>query len=400
LIVRVVLEADGGSRGNPGPAGYGAVVRDAVTGAVLAERAAAIGTATNNVAEYGGLIAGLQAARELGADDVEVRMDSKLVVEQMSGRWKVKHPSMQPLAREAAGLVRELGRVRFSWIPRAENAHADRLANEAMDAASRGETWQPDATEQWLGANDPSRRGAERPAAAESAEPEPAASLHGTAPAPPPNRLSGWQDSAQPPTTTLLLRHGQTALSVDKRFSGTGDAPLTDAGHEMAVAAAGRLATSGAHAVVSSPLTRARQTADAVAAALGLEVDVEEGLRETDFGDWEGYTFAEVRQKWPRELDAWLASTAVAPPFGESFDDTAVRVRRARDRVLARHGGRTVVVVSHVTPIKTLLRFALDAPPSALYRMHLDLVSMSEVQWFADGPAVVRSLNDTHHLRA
>ena len=371
------------SRGNPGPAGYGAVVRDAVTGAVLAERAAGIGRATNNVAEYGGLIAGLQAARDLGARDVEVRMDSKLVVEQMSGNWKVKHPSMQPLAREATALVRGFDDVRFSWIPRCENAHADRLANEAMDAAAQGRVWQPDAAEQWLGENDPARRG----------EPEPAASLHDAAP----NRLSGWQEASAPPTTTLLLRHGQTALSVDKRFSGTGDAALTDVGLEMAAAAARRLAGSGADAVVSSPLRRARQTADAVAAALRVDVDVEDGLRETDFGDWEGYTFGEVKQKWPRELDAWLASTGVAPPSGESFDDTAERVRAARDRVLARHAGRTVVVVSHVTPIKTLLRFALDAPPSALYRMHLDLVSLSEVQWFADGPAVVRSLNDTHH---
>jgi len=380
--LRVVLEADGGSRGNPGPAGYGAVVRDPVTGAVLAERAAGIGNATNNVAEYGGLIAGLQAARELGADDVEVRMDSKLVVEQMSGRWKVKHPSMQPLARQAAELVASFGRVRFSWIPRAENVHADRLANEAMDAARAGQTWQPDAAEQWLGEHDPQRR----------VEPEPAASLHDAAP-----RQSGWQAASEPATTTLLLRHGQTPLSVQKRFSGTGDAALTAAGLEMAAAAARRLAGGGADAVVSSPLRRARQTADAVASSLGVDVDVEEGLRETDFGDWEGYTFAEVKQKWPRELEAWLASSAVAPPFGESFDQTAMRVRQALDRILASYGGRTVVVVSHVTPIKTLLRFALDAPPSALYRMHLDLVSVSEVQWFADGPAVVRSLNDTHH---
>jgi probable phosphoglycerate mutase len=310
-------------------------------------------------------------------------MDSKLVVEQMSGRWKVKHPSMQPLAREAGELVRALGRVRFSWIPRAENAHADRLANEAMDAAAQGRQWQPDAAEQWLGQHDPARR---------AAEPEPAASLHAA------DRLSGWQDAAAPPTTTLLLRHGQTPLSVEKRFSGVGDPSLTEAGLAMADAAAARLAGSGAVAVVSSPLGRARQTADAVARALGLEVEVEEGLRETDFGDWEGYTFAEVKQTWPRELDAWLASTAVAPPFGESFDDTALRVRRARDRVLAKHGGTRVVLVSHVTPIKTLLRLALDAPPSALYRMHLDLTSLSEVQWFADGPAVVRSMNDTAHL--
>ena len=127
-------------------------------------------------------------------------------------------------------------------------------------------------------------------------------------------------------------------------------------------------------------------------------MEVDEGFQETDFGDWEGYTFSEVRKKWPRELDAWLSSTSVAPPFGESFDETTTRVRQARDRVLATLGGQTVVVVSHVTPIKTLVRIALDAPPSALYRMHLDLACISEVQWFADGPAVLRSFNDTHHL--
>lgn len=150
--------------------------------------------------------------------------------------------------------------------------------------------------------------------------------------------------------------------------------------------------------MLSSPLRRAQQTAEVVAERLGLEVSLEPDLRETDFGDWEGHTFGEVRQKWPRELAAWLADTAVAPPFGESFADTATRVRQARDRVLASYGGQRVVVVSHVTPIKTLLRLALDAPPSALYRMHLDLACLSEVQWFADGPAVVRSLNDTGHL--
>ncbi len=132
--MRLVVEADGGSRGNPGPAGYGAVVLDPRTDEILAERAEGLGVTTNNVAEYRGLIAGLRAAQELGATDVEVRMDSRLVVEQMSGRWKVKHPAMQPLAREAAGLVREIGRVSFDWIPRERNRRADALANQAMDA--------------------------------------------------------------------------------------------------------------------------------------------------------------------------------------------------------------------------------------------------------------------------
>jgi ribonuclease H / adenosylcobalamin/alpha-ribazole phosphatase len=134
--VRLVVEADGGSRGNPGPAGYGAVVRDAESGEVLVERSEGIGVTTNNVAEYQGLLAGLRAAVQLGGPsaDVEVRMDSKLVVEQMSGRWKVKHPAMQPLALEAARLVRQLASVRYTWVPRERNKHADRLANLAMDA--------------------------------------------------------------------------------------------------------------------------------------------------------------------------------------------------------------------------------------------------------------------------
>jgi ribonuclease H / adenosylcobalamin/alpha-ribazole phosphatase len=132
---RLVVEADGGSRGNPGPAAYGALVRDAETHQVLAREAAALGVASNNVAEYSGLLAGLRLARALDPDClVEVRMDSKLVVEQMSGRWQIKHPSMRPLAAEAAGLVRQLASVQFQWVARAQNARADALANRAMDA--------------------------------------------------------------------------------------------------------------------------------------------------------------------------------------------------------------------------------------------------------------------------
>ncbi len=138
---RLVVEADGGSRGNPGPAGYGAVVKDASTGQVLVEVAAAIGTATNNVAEYGGLVAGLRAVAEIDPEAlVEVRMDSKLVVEQMSGRWKIKHENMRRLAMQARDVLPHRN-VTYMWVPRAENSHADRLANEAMDAAARGERW-------------------------------------------------------------------------------------------------------------------------------------------------------------------------------------------------------------------------------------------------------------------
>lgn len=133
---RVIVEADGGSRGNPGPAGYGAVVRDSQTGQVLAERSESLGVTTNNVAEYSALIAGLRAAAQLGAEQVEVRMDSKLVVEQMAGRWKVKHPNMRPLALKAQRLAGGFVRISYTWIPRAQNSAADQLANQAMDAVA------------------------------------------------------------------------------------------------------------------------------------------------------------------------------------------------------------------------------------------------------------------------
>jgi probable phosphoglycerate mutase len=129
---RLLVEADGGSRGNPGPAAYGALVRDADTGETLLSEGLTIGRATNNVAEYRGLIAGLEMARQVdAAAPVEVRMDSKLVVEQMAGRWKIKHPDMIPLARQAARL--RPASVTWTWVPREQNARADALANLALD---------------------------------------------------------------------------------------------------------------------------------------------------------------------------------------------------------------------------------------------------------------------------
>ncbi|GAB2915247.1 bifunctional RNase H/acid phosphatase [Rhodococcus aerolatus] len=366
----VVVEADGGSRGNPGPAGYGAVVFSADHSEVLAERGEGIGRATNNVAEYRGLIAGLEAAAELGADEVDVRMDSKLVVEQMSGRWKVKHPDMVPLARQAGRLLGSFSRVGFTWIPRAQNSHADRLANDAMDDA----------------AGTPRRKTA------------PAASAAAPAPAP----GTGWTAPVGEPTRLVLLRHGQTALSVERRYSGRGNPELTELGRDQAAAAArrvARLATADPFAaVVSSPLGRARDTAQAAADALGLPVVVHDGLTETDFGEWEGLTFREAAERDPEVHARWLGDTSVAPPGGESFDAVHRRVRRARDELIAAHGGARVLVVSHVTPIKTLLRMALDVGPGLLFRLHLDLASLCAADFYPDGGASVRLVNDTAHL--
>ncbi|MEV5638602.1 bifunctional RNase H/acid phosphatase [Streptomyces flaveolus] len=504
-----VVEADGGSRGNPGPAGYGAVVSDAVTGETLAEAAEYLGVATNNVAEYRGLLAGLRAARELDPTaSVHVRMDSKLVVEQMSGRWKIKHPDMKPLAAEAARVFPP-GRVTYEWIPRASNKHADRLANEAMDAGARGEQWSPSAStaepdtagaagsrraarasraggepgsaasgaaaggpravagaadghvvrdgrtagepgadgaasagsggeaetaeggrRAAAGAAEPGGRGAvgERIAqtARTDAETMPGArsSAAGTAsgarssatataahaPADADARAArtvatpGWgPPDLGAPATFVLLRHGETLLTPQKRFSGSGgsDPSLSAVGREQAARVAEGLARRGTiQAIVASPLARTRETAAVVAARLGLEVTVEEGLRETDFGAWEGLTFGEVRERYPDDLNAWLASPDAEPTGGgESFTATGARIAATRDRLVSAYAGRTVLLVSHVTPIKTFVQLALGAPPESLFRMELSAASLSAVAYYADGGASVRLFNETSHLR-
>ncbi|MEV4448203.1 bifunctional RNase H/acid phosphatase [Streptomyces mirabilis] len=403
-----IVEADGGSRGNPGPAGYGAVVIDAVTGETLAERAEYIGIATNNVAEYRGLVAGLRAAHELDPTArVRVRMDSKLVVEQLSGRWKIKHPDMKPLAAEAARVFPP-DRITYEWMPREQNKHADRLANEAMDTGKRGDQWSPREGRGELRDQPPQPRTPTTPASAPSPRGEAAkseddarAARNVATPAP----STGW--GATPdmgaPTTFVLLRHGETPLTPQKRFSGSGgtDPSLSDVGREQAERVAAALAARGTvQAIVASPLTRTRQTAAAVAARLGLDVAIEDGLRETDFGAWEGLTFAEVQERYPEDLKTWLASPKAEPTGGgESFAATARRIATTRDKLIASYAGRTVLLVSHVTPIKSLVRLAIGAPPESLYRMELSAASLSAVAYYADGNASLRLFNDTSHLR-
>jgi probable phosphoglycerate mutase len=359
-VEHVIVEADGGSRGNPGPAGYGAVVIDPVTGAVLAERSAAIGVATNNVAEYRGLIAGLEAAAELGARRVAVRMDSKLVVEQMAGRWQVKHEGLRELAREAVALREPFDDVTFTWIPRAQNTHADRLANEAMDAAAGI---------------------APRRSSAAAAE------------APP----GSWVPPTNARTRLILVRHGTTEHSSSGRFSGRNELSLDEFGRDQAARLAGRHFGKVA-GVVSSPLRRTVETAEAIAAPLGLPVATMDDLVETDFGGWEGLTFADAAEADPVLMRDWRRSPEAAPPGGESFAAVGLRVQRARAELIAAYPDATVVVVTHVTPIKLLVCGALEAPPIALFRLHVDTASVSIVDYFVDGNMSVRLVNDTSHL--
>jgi ribonuclease H / adenosylcobalamin/alpha-ribazole phosphatase len=368
-VRRVVVEADGGSRGNPGPAAYGAVLKEAETGEVLAEDGTPIGIATNNVAEYSGLIAGLRMAADLVPEaEVEVRMDSKLVVEQMSGRWQVKHPDMRPLHAQARALAP--AGTTYSWVPRALNKHADRLANEAMDGVRSGVTVLID------------------PAA------EPADSLVAEVESPTVESPSrGWSRPVGPPTTLVLLRHGVTPHTLEKRFSGglaSSNPPLSEDGREQARLSAAwlRPMADRIDAIVTSPVLRTRQTAEIAAEVLGRpvgEIATEPGFAEMEFGAWDGLTYAEVEQRFPGQLATWLDSLDNAPAGGESFRTVEARVLAALDRVVAEHHGRTVLVVSHVTPIKTLVARAVGADLGAVFRMELAPASVSVVSFYDDG---------------
>jgi probable phosphoglycerate mutase len=194
----------------------------------------------------------------------------------------------------------------------------------------------------------------------------------------------------------MLLRHGVTEHTVNKRFSGHGgaDPGLTDLGREQAARAAARLARRGPiDAIVSSPLQRTRESAAVVAAELGQEVVVEPGFTEAAFGEWDGFAFAEIMERWPAEMRRWLESPTVAPPGGESLDSVYQRVRAARDELLRKHEGRTVVVVSHVTPIKMMLRLALDGDISVIHRFELAPASITSIQWWPDGTPVIQEFS-------
>jgi len=390
----VVMYADGGSRGNPGPAGYGSVVL-APDGTVLAERAASLGRVTNNVAEYSGLIAGLEAARELGASRVDVRMDSKLVVEQMSGRWQVKHPDMKPLARKASGLVRDFEKVTFEWVPRAQNTHADRLANEAMDAAKEGRTWVRAVGD---GAVD----------GALSVDLESAGGTDGEARL----RLDAAADTAptvQDPaaalpflrtgaTTFLLVRHGETTWGADARFAGREDVPLTARGARQAEAVAARIRPLAPSIVLTSPLQRCRTTAEAIAAAARVRVVVEERLNDGLLGEWTGFRAAEIAERWPAEFAAWRSDPDAEPPGGESFTDIRERVRPVLNGTVQSFRGHTVVLVTHAATSKMILATALNVESTIGYRVRVDTGSLTGFTVEPDGTVLVWVVNDTGHL--
>ena len=362
---RLIVEADGGSRGNPGVAGFGALVRDATTGAVLLERAEPLGLASNNVAEYAGLLAGLEGALRLDpAPDVEVRMDSKLVVEQMSGRWKIKHEDMKRLAGECQSVVRRIlaggGRVRYTWIPREQNKAADALSNHAMDGKSIDR--EPDARDLTA-----------RPV--EAADRQVIARMD-----------SGTSASLVGEARIILIRHGVTDFTVSGRLDGRGGAnpELNAEGVRQADAVARiipDLVGDQPARVITSSLRRTQMTGAAVAAALGVTPELQPDWDERSFGEWDGLT-----------LDA-----AYPPPGGESRVAVAERVTRAFEEIATAPG--TFVVVTSRVPILVVLSQSLQIPAERFWALQTEPASVSIVCRWPDGNVSVPLVNRTDHLR-
>lgn len=424
----LVVEADGGSRGNPGVAGYGALVRDARTGTLLAERAAPLGTASNNVAEYSGLLAGLRAVLDLGLAHeatVEVRMDSKLVVEQMTGRWKIKHADMRRLALEARQLVNDIqradGTVSFTWIPREQNGAADALSNDGMDgetvrrdhvsAADRvpaGAADESDDAAPWsLFDGDGAEEG--RPTAGGGTayhDRQQVRPTFGESRAPVADLV--LSDETVPvlegQTRLILVRHGVTDFTQQHRMDGRGgsDPSLNSTGMAQARAAAGAVARlversePGPVSVVSSSLQRARQTGAAIAEALDVEREEDRDWDEQGFGDWDGLSMGELIGGFGDDLLAMRSDRDYKRPGGESRAELDERVAAALGRAVQRGG--TVVIATHRVALMSVLCRLLGIDPERGWSLATAPASLSAVEIWPDGVAQVAFVNDTHHL--
>jgi broad specificity phosphatase PhoE/ribonuclease HI len=383
LPSNLIIEADGGSRGNPGLAGSGACVIDADTGEVILEISKFIGIATNNVAEYIALVAGLEGAYGLNSDArILVRMDSKLVIEQMAGRWKIRHPDMQQLGARVQKIAAGK-QIRWQWIPREENSRADALANKAMDE-------QADAVVEAVVASPRS----------------PVVEFNQTLP----SSVRAPGGVTEPLTTVILIRHGRTHLTESKRISGSGgeNPGLSDLGrsdaHKVAKAVA-EIGNTGpwshltpVSAIVASPIQRTLDTAHILANELGLGVEVNDNIAEISFGDWDGHTNSEVVNKWPELFAEWQGSWSVCPPNGESLEIFDARVQTGRRDVLAAHAGKTVAVVSHVMPIRGFIKAGMDAGVAGYWRPQIAPCSITIIRFWGEQAAEVIALNATSHL--
>jgi len=347
------ITADGGSRGNPGAAAYGAVVTE--NGKILAELYATIGIASNNVAEYSGLIAGLEHAHALDPEaTIDVKMDSKLVVEQMSGRWQIKHPDMRELAKRARE-AHPLSLVTFSWIPRDQNSHADRLANKALDGEVQEQTYVQK------------------------------------------NFLHSRLISKEVPTTIYLIRHGETPLTPERRFSGSGGSNpgLTEKGREQARAVGRELAARLPEVLIVSTMQRTRDTAEEIGKFVEVAPVFDEDWIEASFGKWDGLTPDEVEEQFPEEFKAWVSDAWYPQGGGEPYAAVAERAGIALNKVAAEYPGQKVAIVTHNVVVKGAVCVALQTPIDSIFHVDVAPCSITTIKiWPSDGLMALMSMSE------
>jgi probable phosphoglycerate mutase len=367
--MKLVLFADGASRGNPGPAASGAVIQDE-SGSTIIQIGENLGHRTNNYAEYQAVIAGLRYIQtHFSGASVDVRMDSKLVVEQLSGRWQIKHPELRELAQEAHRVMRDL-EVTLTWIPREKNSLADAAANRALDEGDFG-----DVSELQLAAVQPKSIRAPR----QSVE----------------------------PTTVVVIRHGHTAHTESNLISGSDgeDPTLSALGLEEAKLAAhaasrllARFGLSAISKVYHSPQLRTTQTARSIAEHFQAPLAADARFKEIGFGDWEGYSMSEMETSSAGEIANWRGSMTAKPPRGESVEELESRVNDGLQEIIASHTGETIAVVAHMMPLRAIARTALKAEKSLSWTMQFAPASVSIYRFFGAKFAEVFTINSCEHL--
>ena len=365
----IFVYADGASRGNPGPASYGVSIVDD-QGTVIAEFGEKLGIRTNNYAEYQGVIAALRYLSGTQHRDVTIRMDSKLVIEQLAGRWKVKSPDMRELVAEASRLIVPF-RATLEWIPREKNSRADELANQALD----GEVAEFAAAEIELAGVQPRSIRAPR--------------------------------QTREPVTLVLVRHGHTKMTErDLIAGGDGSDPeLSDLGLSDAESAAKAIPDlleyfklPAASAIIHSPMVRTTQTAEIISREIAAPVSQDERLREIGFGSWNGQEMTTISAEKPDFVRSWQGSMSLKPEQGESIDDLVSRISPVIEELCDSHSGNTVVLVSHMMPVRTIAALSAKGAPSLYWSTNFSPGSVSIVRFFGPEFAEQFVINSCAHL--
>jgi len=365
----IYVYCDGASRGNPGPASYGVHIEDAA-GSTIADFGEGLGSQTNNYAEYQGVIAALRYLTASEHRLLTIRLDSKLVVEQLSGRWKVKSPEIRELVFEASQLLGAFD-VTLEWIPREQNSIADANANRALDDGD----FQTEEGSLPLSAVQPRSIRAPR--------------------------------QQIEPTIIVVIRHGSTSSTSANLISGgDGEDPeLNETGLEEASRAAKAVSPllelfnlPPVTSIIYSPMRRTTQTADALLEVVGVDSVSDERLREIAFGDWDGRSMTDMELESTAEVAKWRSSISQKPPGGESIVELEERVKALITQVVPENQGKTVALVTHMMPSRAIAKLAQRSAESTYWNINFSPCGISIYRFFGTGLVETFAINSCAHL--